>query len=116
MRFRKGTAGFAIQRCLKSIESDLQSGKSRNQIRLELIKQEKIPAISRAYFNEVLGEGMQSREESVQPAGPIDVDQEMTPSGPVTVLSSDVAHDLSEATTPRPGLGAVADDRFATDF
>lgn len=56
MQRRNGSAGAAIQRQQKHIEGELKSGKKKNTIRLALIARGVIPEVSRAYFNEVVGD------------------------------------------------------------
>ena len=56
MQRRSGSAGAAIQRRQKYIESELKAGKSKQKVRLELIARGAIPEVSRAYFNEVVGD------------------------------------------------------------
>lgn len=54
MRYRTGSAGYAIKRHQTRIETDLRSGKSKNSIRRALIACGAIPEVSAAHFNNVV--------------------------------------------------------------
>lgn len=56
MKYRKGSVGAAIKRHSRLIKSELETGKSRAQIRRQMIKQGLIGSVTQSYFNQVLAD------------------------------------------------------------
>lgn len=116
MKVRMETASYAIQRCIKDIELELQKGNSQNLIRRELMKNNKIPAVSRAYFNEVLSEILHPQNVLAEYAGAVSTSQPTPSPNQESIIGIEAAHDPDEVIKPRRDLGVIADERFATDF
>ena len=56
MNYRKGSVGAAIKRHSRLIISELETGKSRAQMRRQMIKQGLIGSVTQSYFNQVLAD------------------------------------------------------------